>query len=197
MTDTTNLVERMAAWEKSITNAAGDWTVLDPAEWHNFATKYEKQRDGSLLGGGDLQQGAVTRVWVDSAPTNITGFRLEVLTHPNLPYGGPGLMKTGSWLLKEFVCEAYAMTNASVTNQIKFRRVLASAEAPGFSITNVTDGKTDKGGWTASTVPVLKNAEQRAVFECADSIPSFPGGTRLQFTIYQKHQSSDARCDGR
>jgi hypothetical protein len=83
-----------------------------------------------------------------------------------------------------------------VTNKIKFRRVLASAEAPGFSITNVADGNTDKGGWTASTLPVLKNAEQRAVFECAEPIPSFPGGTRLQFTIYQKHQSSDAKDAG-
>ncbi len=35
----------------------GDWFVLDPTEWHNFATKYEKQSDGSLLGGGDVQAG--------------------------------------------------------------------------------------------------------------------------------------------
>ena len=34
---------------------------------------------------------------------------------------------------------------------------------------------------------MLKNTEHRAVFECEDSIPQFPGGTRLQFTIYQKH----------
>jgi hypothetical protein len=174
-------------WQKQTADAAGDWFVLDPVEWHNFATKYEKQSDGSLLGGGDVQLGAVTRVWMDNPPSNISGFRLEVLNHPNLPYGGPGLMKTASWLLREFTAEVYAATNATVTNKIKFRRALASAEAPGFSVTNAIDGKTDKGGWTASIFPVLKNAEQRAVFECAEPIPSFPGGTRLQFTIYQKH----------
>jgi hypothetical protein len=187
-----DVAERMAAWEKQITDATGEWSVLDPFEWHNFATKYEKQSDGSLLGGGDLQPGAVTRVWIDNPPTNITGFRLEVLTHPNLPYGGPGLMGKGSWFLKEFTCEAYAMTNATVTNKIHFRRALASAEAPGFGITNAIDGKTDKGGWTASLFPVLKNKEQRAVFECAEPIPQFPGGTRLQFTIFQKHDLKDA-----
>ncbi len=186
MNEPTNTAQ-FASWEKQIADTAGDWFVLDPVEWHNFATKYEKQRDGSLLGGGDVQLGAVTRVWIDNPPTNIIGFRLEVLNHPNLPYGGPGLMKTASWLLREFTAEVYAATNASVTNKIKFRRALASAEAPGFSITNAIDGRTDKGGWTASTLPVLKNAEQRAVFECAEPIPSFPGGTRLQFTIYQKH----------
>ena len=195
MASATNLAERMSAWEQEIVDAGGNWSVLDPAEWHNFATKYEKQSDGSLLGGGDLQQGAVTRVWVDNAPTNITGFRLEVLMHPNLPHGGPGLMRSGSWFLKEFVAEAYAMTNATVTNQIKFRRALASAEAPGFGITNVIDGNTDKGGWTASTLPVLKNADQRAVFECEEPLPGFSGGTRLQFTIYQKHETKDAGLD--
>jgi hypothetical protein len=186
MKSVTNLAERMAAWEAESSGATGEWSVLQPVEWHNFATKYEKQPDGSFLGGGDLQRGAVIRLWVDAPPTNITGFQLEVLMHPNLAYGGPGLMGKGGWLLKEFVCEAYALTNASVTNKIRFRRALADVEAPGFSITNAIDGKTDKGGWTASTLPVLKNKEHRAVFECADPIPEFPGGTRLQITMYQK-----------
>ncbi len=187
MQNTTNLAERMTAWEQEAAGATGDWLVLEPKEWHNFATKYEKQSDGSLLGGGDVQLGAVTRVWIDEPRPNITGFRLEVLTDPNLPYGGPGLMKHGSWLLKEFTCEAYAATNASVTNKIRFRRALADAEAPGFGIAKAIDGNTGKAGWTASTLPVLQNTEHRAVFECAEEIPQFPGGTRLQFTIYQKH----------
>ncbi|HEY0551218.1 MAG TPA: DUF1549 and DUF1553 domain-containing protein, partial [Verrucomicrobiae bacterium] len=186
MASTTNLAERMASWEKEASDAAGNWFVLDPKEWHNFATKYEKQSDGSLLGGGDVQLGAVTRVWIDAPPPDITAFRLEVLTDPNLPYGGPGLMKKGSWLLKEFTCEAYATTNASVTNKIKFRRALADAEAPGFGVAKAIDGNAGKGGWTASTLPVLQNTEHRAVFECAEEIPQFPGGTRLQFTINQK-----------
>ena len=78
-----------------------------------------------------------------------------------------------------------------MTNKIKFRRALASAEAPGYEISNVIDGKTDKGGWTASILPVLKNAEQRAVFELEDPLPSFPVGTRMQFTIFQKHDGKE------
>src|SRR5213075_1247697 len=31
----------------------------------------------------------------------------------------------------------------------------------------------------------------RAVFECAEAIAGFPGGTRLHITIYQKHSSGD------
>ncbi len=191
MRKTTNLTERLAAWENGVADAAGAWTVLDPTEWHNFATKYEKQSDGSLLGGGDVKPGAVTHVWVDSPLTNITGFRVEALLHANLPYGGPGLVARGSFLLKEITCEAYALKNPTVTNKVKFARALASAEAPGFSVTNAIDGDTDKGGWTASTFPVVRNREQRAVFECAEPIAGFPGGTRLKFTLYQKHSSGD------
>ena len=191
MRNMTNGTERLAAWEEEIGKTQGEWTVLDPREWLNFATKYEKQNDGSLLGGGDVKPGAVTHVWVDTALTNITGFRLEVMLDPNLPYGGPGLVAKGGFLLREFTCEAYATHDPTVTNKIKFERALASLEAPGFSITNTIDGITDKGGWTAALVPVLKNREQRAVFECAEPIDGFPGGTTLRFTVYQKHSSGD------
>ena len=191
MREAHHLTERMAAWEREIADAAGHWTVLDPKEWLNFATKYEKQPDSSLLAGGDVKPGAVTHVWVETTLTNITGFRLEALTHPNLPYGGPGLVAKGSFLLREFTCEASALRQAMLTNQVKFRHALADMEAPGFSITNAIDGDTEKGGWTAAAVPVRRNTEHRAVFECAEPIAGFPGGTRLKFTIYQKHTSGD------
>jgi hypothetical protein len=181
----------LAKWEEQVAEMAGDWKVLEPKEWHNFATKYEKQSDYSLLGGGDVKPGAVTHVWVDTELTNITGFRVEVLLHPNLPYHGPGLVARGSFLLKEFTAEAYAINNPTVTNKIKFRRAVADMEAPGFSITNAIDGNTEKGGWTAATVPVRRNTEHRAVFECAEPMAGFPGGTRLKFSVFQKHSNGD------
>jgi hypothetical protein len=97
----------------------------------------------------------------------------------------------GSFLLKEFTCETYATHNPTVTNKIKFSRALASREAPGFAITNAIDGDTEKNGWTPSLVPVQRNREQRAVFECAEPIEGFPGGTTLKITLYQKHSSGD------
>lgn len=183
--------DKQAIWEESIRDAAGEWTVLMPREWLNFATKYERQSDGSLLGGGDIKPGAVTHVWTETQLTNITGFRVEALTDPNLPYGGPGLVARGSFLLKEFTAEAYALKDPAVTNKIKFRRALASLEAPGFPVSSAIDGNIDKGGWTAATVPLRRNAEQRAVFECDEPITGFPGGTVVKFVVYQKHSNGD------
>lgn len=185
----TNLAERMAAWEKEITDAdeAGSWIVLDPQEWHNFASKFEKQADKSLLGGGDLQPGAFLKVWVDTDLTNITGFRLEALTNPNLVHNGPGLGNKGEFLLREFTVEAYARHNPTVTNKVKFTRVAASAEVPGFGITNAIDGNTEKGGWSPSLTPDHRNRNHTAVFQCAEPF-GFSGGTRLLIELHQKFE---------
>ncbi|MEY2429800.1 MAG: hypothetical protein QOJ40_2685, partial [Verrucomicrobiota bacterium] len=170
-----------------------NWIVLEPTDWQNFATKFEKQDDLSLLGGGDLQPGGVMRVWAETQLTNITGFRLEALTNPNLISGGPGLIGKGSFIVKEFTAEASALTNSTVTNKIKFRRALADEEAPGFSITNAIDGITDKGGWTPAVTPDRRNLDHRAVFECEEPV-GFPGGTRLLITIHQSFDS-DTKLD--
>jgi hypothetical protein len=181
----TNLTQRMAAWEKEVADSTGDWTVLDPKDWDNFACKFEKQQDGSLLAGGDLQQGGIMRVRAESQLTNITGVRLEALANPNLMYGGPGMTGKGTFLLKEFVLEVCALDNPTVTNQIKFRRALADQEAPGFGITNAIDGNTEKGGWSPAVTPDRRNQDHRAVFECAEPF-GFPGGTRLIATLHEK-----------
>jgi hypothetical protein len=189
MKGATNLDERMAEWEKSIREPTTNWTVLEPKDWQNFATKFEKQEDMSLLGGGDLQLGGVMYVWVETKLTNITGFRLEALTNANLVYGGPGLLAKGTFLVREFTVDAYPLDN-SVTNKIKFRRALADQQAPGFGITNAIDDDTEKRGWTPAVTPDRRNQNHCAIFECEQPI-GFPGGTRLLFTIHQKFDYKD------
>jgi len=195
MGGTTNLVERMAAWEKGIANAAGDWTVLDPQEVLSNPVKYEEQSDHSLLGGGDVYAEVTAKIWVETQMTNITGFRLEALRHPNLPYGGPGILGKGTIHLAEFIVEAYAANTPTVTNKLKFHRALADAEAPGFSVTNAIDGDTSKGGWANGFGPSRQNHERRAVFECAEPFAGFPGGTKLVFTLYMRGLK-DTKLDG-
>jgi mono/diheme cytochrome c family protein len=185
MKNTTNLTERMTAWETNLLAPTTNWEVLEPKDWQNFATKFEKQGDNSLLGGGDLQPGGVMRVWADTHLTNITGFRLEALTNPNLMYGGPGLLGRGVFHLKEFTVEAYPLTNPTVTNKIKFRRAIADRSAPGMNITNAVAGNSEKGGWTPCATPDHKNENHVAVFECEEPF-GFPEGTRLAISMDEK-----------
>jgi hypothetical protein len=190
LNEVTNVSERMAAWETSLSTQPVHWTMLDPTVWENFATKFEKQDDLSLLGGGDITAGGVMRVWIDTDLTNVTGFRLEALTNPNLMYGGPGEVGKGSFLVKEFTAESYALENPTVTNKIKFRRALADAEAPGFSVTNAIDGNTEKGGWTPTSTPDHRNENHFAVFECAEPV-DLHKGTRLLITLHQTFNGDD------
>jgi mono/diheme cytochrome c family protein len=196
MSETTNSTERMAAWEKALTETTAnqtEWQVLDPKDWFNFATKYEKQEDLSLLGGGDLQPGGTMRVWAETTLTNITGFRLEALTNRNLMHGGPGQLGSGSFLVKEFTVEISPLDNPAITNKVKFRRALADLEAPGFGITNAIDGKTDKGGWTPTKTIDGRNENHVAIFECEEPV-GFPGGSRLLVTVHQSFDS-DTKLD--
>ena len=195
MKETTNLAEQMTEWEKQIADVPSDWQVLDPKEWHNFASKFEKQPDKSLLGGGDLQPGSFLKIWADTDLTNITAFRLEALTNPNLTYNGPGMMNRGEFLLREFTVEAYALHEPTVTNKIKFVRAIASAEATGFAVTNAIDGITDKGGWSPSVTPDHRNRNHETVFVCSEPF-GFPGGTRLLIELQQKFsKEKDAEGD--
>ena len=190
MAEMTNLNERMDAWEKSLQASEPHWTVLDPAVWEMFATKFEKQEDHSLLGGGDITSGGVIRVWFDPKLTNITAFRLEALTNPNLMYGGPGEVGRGSFLVKEFTAETYALENPTSTNKVKFRSAMADMEAPGFAATNAIDGNTEKGGWTPTRTPERRNENHFAVFEC-DQPVNLPGDTRLLITLHQSFNGDD------
>jgi mono/diheme cytochrome c family protein len=190
MVQATNLMDCFAAWEKELPTETNHWIVLDPKEWANFSTKFEKQDDLSLLGGGDVQAGGVMRVELETTLTNITGFRLEALTNANLLYGGPGEEGKGSFLVREFTVEASPLKNPAMTNQIKFRRALADCEAPGFGIANAIDGELEKGGWTPTLTAERRNQNHVAVFECEQPI-GYPGGTRLVFTIYQTFKSDD------
>ncbi len=195
-----DLDHRLERWERKVAADRGEWTVLDPKEWHSQPMKFEKQEDLSLLGAGDVNSSSVLRVWLDTALTNMTGFRLEALNHSNLPFNGPGLEGNGEFQLCEFTVEATPLaelkgpnvgsTNfVATTNRIRFTRALADAWAERGHITNAIDGIVTNGGWHTGFTYGRRNAERRAVFECEQSF-GFPGGTRLLVTLFSKPKDS-------
>ncbi|MSU34814.1 MAG: DUF1553 domain-containing protein [Pedosphaera sp.] len=195
-----DLDSRLGQWERDIAADRGEWIVLDPKEWLSQPMKFEKQEDLSLLGAGDVGSSSVLRVWMDTALTNITGFRLEALNHSNLPFNGPGLDGNGEFQLCELTVEAtpraelmepnVGTTNfVATTNRIRFTRALADGWAEGGDITNAIDGNTTNGGWHTGFTFGRRNAERRAVFECEKSF-GFPGGTRLLVTLFSKPKDS-------
>jgi hypothetical protein len=172
------------------------WQPIDAKEWHSTPMKFEKQEDLSLLGGGDVHNSSIIRVWVDLPQTNITGFRLEALNHGNLPNNGPGLDGNGDWLVNEFGIEltplkelaapnAGATNFVATTNRVKFARAVADVEPTGLPASLMIDGAVTNGGWGAAFTHGRRNLERRAVFQAEQPV-GFEGGSRLLITVNSK-----------
>ncbi len=193
--------EGLEQWEtQELPRRIGDWKVLHLREWHSQPMKYELQEDGSLLGGGDVYNHGVIRIWADVMETNITGFRLEALNSGNLPFHGPGLDGNGQFQVCEFTVEATPLSELSATNAgstqfsaatnlIRFSRAIADQESPAYPASGLIDGNKDNGGWGIDFTAGRRNEERRAVLE-TDKPFGFVGGTRLLITLWQKPKDS-------
>ena len=92
-------------------NVAANWTVLDPmtALSANGAT-LSKLGDYSILASGISPSVDTYTVTAVSSLAGITGFRLEALTDPSLPFGGPGrYTANGNFVLNEFAVDVTAV----------------------------------------------------------------------------------------
>lgn len=195
-----DLDAKLERWLESTRRPEGEWTVVDAKEWHSQPMKFEKQEDGSLLGGGDIYNNSVLRIWWDTPVTNITAFRLEALNHANLPFNGPGIDGNGQFQLCEFTVDASPLNELSTavagpngvivsTNHVSFKRAAADAEAPGWEVAQAIDGVTDRGGWAADFTRGRRNQERRAIFET--SAPAgIPGGSRFLIALHCKPKDS-------
>src|SRR5206468_510430 len=84
--------QRMAKWEESVRNDQPEWMTLRPTaeDISTGGQKYLLQDDGSLFAKGYAPTKHTVKLYATNALQNISAFRLELLTDPNLPASGPG-----------------------------------------------------------------------------------------------------------
>lgn len=183
-------------WLAAEARRSDPWIPLDAREWHSTPMKFEKQEDLSLLGGGDVYNTGVLRVWVDTALTGLTGVRLEAMNDGNLPFRGPGIDGKGDFMVVEFTVESTPLaelarpgagsTNfVATTNRVAFSRVQADWESPDFPAARMIDGSVTNGGWASAPGVGRRNQERRAVFIATEPFGS-AGGSRLLLTVNSK-----------
>ena len=101
----------MALWEESgVLNNQPAWTVVRPAPEDLIpgGQKHYLLADGSILAQGYAPTKHTVKMKVKTDAHNITAFRLELLTDPTLPLGGPGRSIYGTAALTEFKVEVAA-----------------------------------------------------------------------------------------
>lgn len=194
--------ERMGEWEKTVKDQP-QWTVLPDLEhMGDKDTYYYKLKDGSYLAKGYATTKYNETFRTKTNLKNITAFRLELLTDPNLPAGGPGRSIMGTCAVTEFYVEAAPASAPEKKVKLKFSSASADytqpvrdLEAIFFDKTNrhritgpvefAIDGK-DETGWGIDEGPGRRNQDRKAVFNCDKPI-GIDGDVILTFHIVQNH----------
>jgi hypothetical protein len=193
---------RMAQWEALVKNDQPRWVVLAPTLVSEADTRFFPQEDGSLLAGGFAP---VKSTYVFETTTDlpeIRAFRLELLTDPNLPAGGPGRSQQGMCYLTEFEVEAADARRPERPRRVKLVKATADFAhedrdlEPNFDdklgrkritgrVAFAIDGQEDTA-WGIDAGPGRRNTDRKAVF-LAERAVTFPAGTVLTFRLVSKH----------
>lgn len=174
--------ERMAEWERETLAVQPQWQVVVPTERPFEGQKFRPLNDGSIVSESyaPTKNAATFRATIPAA--NITGFRLEALTHPQLPHNGPGRSIYGTGALTEFKAELAPASNRSKRTPFKWASAVAEinpSEQPlGAPFLNKDASKDDrktgpiafaidgseKTAWTTDNGPGRRNVSRQAVF---------------------------------
>jgi Protein of unknown function (DUF1549)/Protein of unknown function (DUF1553)/Planctomycete cytochrome C len=180
---------RMGDWEKAMGYDANQWAVLKDADiFASFGVKFDKLPDGSFLAKGDNSTGNNYKVTARTQLKNITGYRLEFLTDPNLPRGGPGRADDGNFIFTDFSVDAAPSDRPDAASKVVLSSVTTDFERRDFPVKNVIDGNP-KTHWSGDAGPGRRNEDREIVFVAAQ--PSgFDSGTILNFQVAQKFDES-------
>jgi len=154
-TQTPALDAAQAEWEQGMRAEPSQWTVLDPLEFKSTGgTTLTKLADKSILASGANPEVDTYVVVVQSKLTGITAIRLEALTDPSLPKGGPGRDPYGHFLLTSVEAEVAPLDHPSSAQPIVFSNAgvddaAFKFEAKGFLKAEVQTAVMDRPkGWT-------------------------------------------------
>ena len=200
--------KQMDAWEDSVARNQPEWTVVRP-EVDDISTggsRYLLQPDGSLLAQGYAPTKHRVKLTAKTDAREIRAIRLELLTDPNLPYGGPGRSIWGTSALTEFDVEASPTGDPKVT-KVKIASATADISLPETPLPPKFDDKSGKHrvtgpiefaidgkeetAWGIDAGPGLRNQSRKAVFQLETPITN-PAGTVLTFYLRQDHGGANS-----
>ena len=187
--------ERVAAWAKALPPQPA-WAVARPALDGSGGQKLTLQADGSVLAEGYAPTKHADGFVLTLPPGEpVTAIRLELLTDPTLPHGGPGRSVIGMFGLTEFtvtvdgkavpVAAATSDADAPVqelapqyADKTKRKRTLGP-------VAYAIDGD-DKTAWSVDVGPGRRNVPRKAVFTLKTPVER-PKGVTLTVKLTQNH----------
>lgn len=191
----------LAKWEAAVKGDQPGWAVVRPAvpDETTGGQKFLPRPDGSFLAQGYAATKSGPRFEWANGPAPVTAFRLELLSDPNLPRGGPGRSVEGTGALTEF--EAQHGPAGGKMARVKFKKATADVDPPPAPLKPFYHDKTDnskrltgpvafavdgKGetAWGHDTDPGRRNRPRKAVFVADAPIPA---GHTIHVVLKQNH----------
>ena len=197
---------RLSTWEEATREAerGADWRILHADEYVDVGggAKLSRLPDESLLCAGYAPTHCTFRVVAKTDLPEVTAIRLEMLTHPNLPAGGPGRSFKGTFGLTEIRLEAAPADTPDKKTAVKLVAATADYSQPERpleaqlddrsgkkkvvgGVNYAIDGK-DETAWGIDAGPGRRNQDRVAVFVLEQPINA-PAGSVLTFSIIQNH----------
>jgi mono/diheme cytochrome c family protein len=194
--------QKMAEWEARVRNDQPEWSVVRVTNAGDNSQRYVYHDDGSLTAWGYAPTKWTSQFTGQTDAKRITGFRLEMLTDPNLPLGGPGRSPLGLFALSEITVEVADPKTPGKRTRVKL--VSATADfgneekplEPMFDdrtgkkrvtgpVAFAVDGKDDTA-WGIDAGPGRRNVDRKAVFVPEKPV-EMPNGAVLTFHLKQMH----------
>jgi hypothetical protein len=201
---------RIAAWQIEAKRASDAWTVLEPIDpdFIGGLAHPEALPDRSVLTLGFRPEGGDLVVTSTTKMPQVTGLKLDALTHGDLPFGGPGRSRRGTFAVSEIIVEAQPLNKANATwEKVKVADAVANFAEEKHELgepwrrsdkdTRVVgpakfliDGKDDTA-WGADRGPGRRHQDLAAHLRFENPV-SYPDGTRFKITLRFQHGGPDA-----
>lgn len=184
-TPTQQLAAAQAQWEQGIKAAESQWTVLKPSHLiSKGGATLNLLPDGSILAGGKNPDADAYELTAHTDLTGITGLRLEVMSDPSLPGGGPGRDPDGNFFLSDLEAEAAPADGSAPAQKIVFKDAAADESQHGYEFKNLVNDKPRPKGWAIELSTEKFPTIRRGVL-IPDKPFGFAPGTVL--TLHLKH----------
>lgn len=202
---TPDWAERMAAWEETARQLEIEWEVLEPVNLPYEGQKFRVLDDLSILSESYAPKSSAPEFDAHTKTEDITGFRLELLTHPKLPRGGPGRSARGTAALTQFnvfiapaddptkrtklkLVSATADVNPTESPQPEYLRNIEAKDGDKRVTGSIEFAIDDNGNtaWTTDIDPGRRNQPRKAVF-VPETPVGFPQGTIITFQPTMNH----------
>ena len=171
------------AWQKSAMASLASqpkWQAMKVTAFQSSGGEgYRVLKNGSVLLTGKVPDTATYTVEVEAELKDITGFKLETLTHPELPGKGPG---RGDAVRSNFVLHEFkaALKKGGKERPISLQKPQADFSQKNWNVAGAIDGKA-KTGWAIS--PQF-GKPHHATFELAEPIAD-ASGSKFVFQLVQ------------